>query len=167
MFYTECLSRALQCLYVSSGTLNSTIPYLQYNAYVYMCVYVQASESGVHRPHVAGIHGRDSEGAYSIVLSGGYEDDQVSLFSVSLSVPVFVTVSLSLCLPVSVSATVSMSINQSISRSTEFFCTPCKTWTAAIDNVNIYMSTYSPTMTLKTKLKMKTTHISSIKNNNQ
>jgi len=35
----------------------------------------QVSESGVHRPHVAGIHGRESEGAYSIVLSGGYEDD--------------------------------------------------------------------------------------------
>ncbi|KAL5021077.1 hypothetical protein ScPMuIL_000232 [Solemya velum] len=36
---------------------------------------VQASEAGVHRPHVAGIHGREDEGAYSIVLSGGYEDD--------------------------------------------------------------------------------------------
>lgn len=24
---------------------------------------------------MSGIHGRDSEGAYSIVLSGGYEDD--------------------------------------------------------------------------------------------
>lgn len=36
---------------------------------------VQVSESGVHRPHVAGIHGRESEGAYSIVLSGGYVDD--------------------------------------------------------------------------------------------
>ncbi|XP_015918962.1 E3 ubiquitin-protein ligase UHRF1 isoform X2 [Parasteatoda tepidariorum] len=36
---------------------------------------VQVSESGVHRPPVAGIHGRDKEGAYSIVLSGGYEDD--------------------------------------------------------------------------------------------
>ncbi|XP_075217787.1 E3 ubiquitin-protein ligase UHRF1-like [Lycorma delicatula] len=36
---------------------------------------VQASEAGVHRPHVAGIHGRENEGAYSIVLSGGYEDD--------------------------------------------------------------------------------------------
>lgn len=36
---------------------------------------VQVSESGVHRPHVAGIHGRESEGAYSIVLSGGYDDD--------------------------------------------------------------------------------------------
>lgn len=36
---------------------------------------VQASEAGVHRPHVSGMHGRDSEGAYSIVLAGGYEDD--------------------------------------------------------------------------------------------
>ena len=35
------------------------------------------SESGVHRPHVAGIHGRENEGSYSIVLSGGYEDDKV------------------------------------------------------------------------------------------
>ena len=35
------------------------------------------SEAGVHRPHVAGIHGREDEGAYSIVLSGGYEDDKV------------------------------------------------------------------------------------------
>ncbi|ESO04458.1 hypothetical protein HELRODRAFT_79229 [Helobdella robusta] len=36
---------------------------------------VQVSESGIHRPHVAGIHGREGEGAYSIVLAGGYEDD--------------------------------------------------------------------------------------------
>lgn len=36
---------------------------------------LQASEVGVHRPHVAGIHGREHEGAYSIVLAGGYEDD--------------------------------------------------------------------------------------------
>ncbi|XP_014286176.1 E3 ubiquitin-protein ligase UHRF1 [Halyomorpha halys] len=36
---------------------------------------VQASEAGVHRPHVAGIHGRESDGAFSLVLSGGYEDD--------------------------------------------------------------------------------------------
>lgn len=36
---------------------------------------IQLSESGVHRPPVSGIHGRDNEGAYSIVLSGGYEDD--------------------------------------------------------------------------------------------
>ncbi|XP_068081324.1 E3 ubiquitin-protein ligase UHRF1 [Anabrus simplex] len=36
---------------------------------------LQVSESGVHRPHVAGIHGRETDGAYSIVLSGGYEDD--------------------------------------------------------------------------------------------
>ncbi|XP_019849105.1 PREDICTED: E3 ubiquitin-protein ligase UHRF1 [Amphimedon queenslandica] len=37
---------------------------------------VQVSESGVHRPHIAGIHGRESEGSYSIVLSGGYDDDK-------------------------------------------------------------------------------------------
>ena len=36
---------------------------------------LQASEAGVHRPPVGGIHGREKEGAYSIVLSGGYEDD--------------------------------------------------------------------------------------------
>ncbi|KAF7280152.1 hypothetical protein GWI33_006328 [Rhynchophorus ferrugineus] len=33
------------------------------------------AESGVHRPPVAGIHGQESDCAYSIVLSGGYEDD--------------------------------------------------------------------------------------------
>uniref|UniRef100_A0A8C7PEC3 E3 ubiquitin-protein ligase UHRF n=1 Tax=Oncorhynchus mykiss TaxID=8022 RepID=A0A8C7PEC3_ONCMY len=37
---------------------------------------VQVSESGCHRPHVAGIHGRSNDGAYSLVLAGGYEDDQ-------------------------------------------------------------------------------------------
>ncbi|XP_072761128.1 E3 ubiquitin-protein ligase UHRF1 [Anoplolepis gracilipes] len=36
---------------------------------------LQVSEAGVHRPHVAGIHGREQDCAYSIVLSGGYEDD--------------------------------------------------------------------------------------------
>ncbi|XP_050296174.1 E3 ubiquitin-protein ligase UHRF1-like isoform X2 [Anthonomus grandis grandis] len=33
------------------------------------------AESGVHRPPVAGIHGKESDCAYSVVLSGGYEDD--------------------------------------------------------------------------------------------
>ncbi|CAB3979243.1 E3 ubiquitin- ligase UHRF1 [Paramuricea clavata] len=37
---------------------------------------IGASEAGVHRPHVSGIHGRDNEGAFSIVLAGGYEDDK-------------------------------------------------------------------------------------------
>lgn len=32
----------------------------------------------MHRPHVAGIHGRSNDGAYSLVLAGGYEDDVVS-----------------------------------------------------------------------------------------
>lgn len=35
----------------------------------------QVSEAGIHRPLVAGIHGKSGEGAYSIVVSGGYEDD--------------------------------------------------------------------------------------------
>ena len=39
-------------------------------------LHTQVSESGIHRPHVAGIHGREGEGAYSIVLSGGYVDDK-------------------------------------------------------------------------------------------
>ena len=37
---------------------------------------MQVSEAGVHRPHVSGIHGKESDGAYSIVLAGGYEDDE-------------------------------------------------------------------------------------------
>ncbi|XP_045779852.1 E3 ubiquitin-protein ligase UHRF1-like [Maniola jurtina] len=36
---------------------------------------MQLSENGLHRPIVSGIHGRDAVGAFSIVLSGGYEDD--------------------------------------------------------------------------------------------
>lgn len=35
----------------------------------------ELSESGVHRPRVAGISGSAREGADSVVLSGGYEDD--------------------------------------------------------------------------------------------
>jgi len=34
------------------------------------------SESGVHAPTMAGICGREQEGACSIVLSGGYKDDR-------------------------------------------------------------------------------------------
>lgn len=45
---------------------------------------LQASEAGIHRPHVSGIHGRENEGAYSIVLAGGYEDDLVRLFNALL-----------------------------------------------------------------------------------
>ncbi|NWH37510.1 UHRF2 ligase, partial [Chloropsis hardwickii] len=38
---------------------------------------VQVSEAGVHRPHVGGIHGRSNDGAYSLVLAGGFEDEVV------------------------------------------------------------------------------------------
>lgn len=36
---------------------------------------MELSRSGVHKPPMAGIWGSHSLGAYSIVLSGGYEDD--------------------------------------------------------------------------------------------
>lgn len=36
----------------------------------------ELSRAGVHRPLIAGISGRGREGADSVVLSGGYEDDQ-------------------------------------------------------------------------------------------
>uniref|UniRef100_A0A2K5ZYI5 RING-type E3 ubiquitin transferase n=1 Tax=Mandrillus leucophaeus TaxID=9568 RepID=A0A2K5ZYI5_MANLE len=35
---------------------------------------VQVSEVGVHRPHVGGLHGRSNDGAYSLVLAGGFAD---------------------------------------------------------------------------------------------
>lgn len=34
------------------------------------------SAAGIHRPRIAGISGTEPEGADSIVLSGGYEDDE-------------------------------------------------------------------------------------------
>ena len=38
----------------------------------------ELSEAGLHRPPQAGISGSSTEGADSIVLSGGYEDDDHS-----------------------------------------------------------------------------------------
>ncbi|KAF9461833.1 PUA-like domain-containing protein [Collybia nuda] len=35
----------------------------------------ECSAAGVHAPPTAGIHGNAKDGAYSVVLSGGYEDD--------------------------------------------------------------------------------------------
>ncbi|CAH1263367.1 UHRF1 [Branchiostoma lanceolatum] len=35
---------------------------------------MEACLAGVHRPPVAGVHGNDYEGCYSLVLSGGHED---------------------------------------------------------------------------------------------
>lgn len=45
---------------------------------------IQVSEAGIHRPHVAGIAGRQQVGAFSIVLGGGYEDDEDNGNEVSL-----------------------------------------------------------------------------------
>lgn len=36
---------------------------------------LECSQDGIHRPTVAGIHGSEQEGCYSLALSGGYEDD--------------------------------------------------------------------------------------------
>ena len=44
---------------------------------------LELSKSGIHRPPQAGIWGRQHEGAYSIVVSGGYEDDYDNLFQIS------------------------------------------------------------------------------------
>ncbi|WP_262889961.1 YDG/SRA domain-containing protein [Spirosoma taeanense] len=37
---------------------------------------IELAQSGVHKPRQAGISGSVTEGADSIVLSGGYEDDE-------------------------------------------------------------------------------------------
>lgn len=36
----------------------------------------QCSEAGVHAPTMAGIHGAADLGLFSVVLNGGYEDDE-------------------------------------------------------------------------------------------
>lgn len=67
-----CVGRTKVCDIVPSDHFGP-IPGVEVGqSYLYR---VQASEAGVHRPHVSGIHGREDVGAFSIVLSGGYEDD--------------------------------------------------------------------------------------------
>ncbi|XP_066597047.1 E3 ubiquitin-protein ligase UHRF1-like [Prorops nasuta] len=67
-----CVGRTKECSIVPSNHRGS-IPGVEVGTcWIYR---VQVSEAGVHRPHVAGIHGRESDCAYSLVLSGGYEDD--------------------------------------------------------------------------------------------
>lgn len=67
-----CAGRTKHCTIVPENH-RGAIP----NVEVGMCwrYRIQASEAGVHRPPVSGIHGRENDCAYSIVLSGGYEDD--------------------------------------------------------------------------------------------
>lgn len=67
-----CLGRMAECTIVPQNHVGP-IPGIEVGmSWEYR---LQVSESGVHRPHVAGIHGREGHCAYSIVLSGGYEDD--------------------------------------------------------------------------------------------
>ncbi|KAM6963306.1 LOW QUALITY PROTEIN: E3 ubiquitin-protein ligase UHRF1 [Aplochiton taeniatus] len=68
-----CVGRTKQCTIVPSNH-HGRIPGVPVGAL--WKFRVQVSESGVHRPHVAGIHGRSNDGAYSLVLAGGYEDDK-------------------------------------------------------------------------------------------
>lgn len=67
-----CVGRTKECTIVPKDHLGP-IPGVQ----VGTCwkFRLQASEAGVHRPPVAGIHGKETVGAYSLILSGGYEDD--------------------------------------------------------------------------------------------
>ncbi|KRT83940.1 PHD finger motif containing protein, partial [Oryctes borbonicus] len=67
-----CVGRTKECTIVSKDHLGP-IPGIE----VGTCwkFRFQVSEAGIHRPIVAGIHGSESTCAYSIVLSGGYEDD--------------------------------------------------------------------------------------------
>ncbi|XP_053593954.1 E3 ubiquitin-protein ligase UHRF1 isoform X2 [Microplitis demolitor] len=67
-----CMSRIKECTIVPTNH-KGPIPGIEVGmSWKYR---LQVSEVGLHRPHVAGIHGRENECAYSLVLSGGYEDD--------------------------------------------------------------------------------------------
>ncbi|XP_050422764.1 E3 ubiquitin-protein ligase UHRF1-like isoform X2 [Adelges cooleyi] len=67
-----CVGRTKQCNIVPSNHFGP-IPGVEVGtSWLFR---VQVSEAGIHRPPVGGIHGRDNQGAFSIVLSGGYEDD--------------------------------------------------------------------------------------------
>jgi len=67
-----CVSRTTQCTIVPANHIGKIPGVPVGSTWKFR---MQASEAGVHRPHVAGIAGREIEGAFSIVLSGGYEDD--------------------------------------------------------------------------------------------
>ncbi|XP_028404851.1 E3 ubiquitin-protein ligase UHRF1-like [Dendronephthya gigantea] len=67
-----CVGRTKQCTVVPSNHFGAIPGIPVGSSWLFR---IGASEAGVHRPHVSGIHGRDTEGAFSIVLAGGYEDD--------------------------------------------------------------------------------------------
>ncbi|CAD6238967.1 GSCOCG00008581001-RA-CDS [Cotesia congregata] len=78
-----CMSRVKDCTIVPTnhkGPIPGTEVGMSWRyrlqvIFVFLLPRIKVSEAGVHRPHVAGIHGRENECAYSLVLSGGYEDD--------------------------------------------------------------------------------------------
>ncbi|XP_075683817.1 E3 ubiquitin-protein ligase UHRF1-like [Rhinoderma darwinii] len=67
-----CVGRSRECTIVPSNHYGPIPGVLVGTMWKFR---VQVSEAGVHRPHVAGIHGRSNDGSYSLVLAGGYEDD--------------------------------------------------------------------------------------------
>lgn len=67
-----CVGKTKECTIVSKDHLGP-IPGVEVGTcWKYR---LQVAEAGIHRPIVAGIHGRSCSFAYSLVLSGGYEDD--------------------------------------------------------------------------------------------
>ncbi|MEN2498009.1 MAG: ubiquitin-like with PHD and RING finger domains 2 [Marteilia pararefringens] len=67
-----CVSRSTVCTSVPSNHFGKIPGIPVGSTWKYR---IQVSEVGIHRPHVAGISGRENEGSFSLVLSGGYEDD--------------------------------------------------------------------------------------------
>lgn len=68
----SCAARTTECTSVPKDHMGS-IPGVPVGSW--WKYRMGASESGAHRPPVAGIHGKETVGCFSIVLSGGYEDD--------------------------------------------------------------------------------------------
>lgn len=68
-----CAGVLKKCTIVKSDHVGAIPGYPVGSAFQYR---VHCSESGIHRPHVSGIHGSSKTRAYSIVLAGGYADDK-------------------------------------------------------------------------------------------
>lgn len=68
----SCIGRSKECTVVSRNHFGKVpgVPVGKHWRYR-----IHVSEAGVHRPPVSGIHGKATDGCYSICMSGGYEDD--------------------------------------------------------------------------------------------
>ncbi|CAM9845099.1 unnamed protein product [Chrysoparadoxa australica] len=68
-----CVGRSKVCTSVDKSHLGAIPGVVVGSLWQYR---VEISEDGVHRPHVAGMAGTKDTGCQSIVLSGGYSDDE-------------------------------------------------------------------------------------------